>query len=55
MKNEFDPFEQAAAELIAQAKRLKAFEFALPVLDQSSVWLVTIKRMGIYDKDLNQG
>jgi hypothetical protein len=54
MRNDFVAFELAIVEMIEHAKRLGAFEFEMPVVDQSNLWMVTIKRMGVLDKKLSE-
>jgi hypothetical protein len=51
-----DPFDDeldnalvAGAQLIAHIKRLGATELELPIVDDSGVWIVTVKRMGIQE------
>jgi hypothetical protein len=59
MSDEFDdelndPFDDeldgavlAASQLIEHIKRIQSDELELPIIGGSSLWLVTIKRMGI--------
>jgi len=49
-----DPFDEgldaaviAAAELVACAKTVGLTELELPIPDESSVWAVTVKKLGI--------
>jgi hypothetical protein len=49
-----DPFDDemdgamiAAVELVARVKRMQSIEIELPVVDESCMWIVTVKRMGI--------
>ena len=43
--------ELAAAELIARTKKIPTDKLELPIVDQSCVWAVTVKRMGIREPD----
>lgn len=43
--------EFAAAQLIECVKRMEKDQFDLPVVDQSCVWKVTVKKMEISERD----
>jgi hypothetical protein len=43
--------EFAAAQLIECVKRMEIDELELPVVDQSCVWKVTVKKMEISEND----
>jgi hypothetical protein len=47
LDDELDAAVLAAAELIAHAKTVGLAELQLPVVDESNVWAVTVKKMGI--------
>jgi hypothetical protein len=42
-----DAVEFAAATLVAQVKQTQKDHLELPIVDQSCVWKVTVKKMGI--------
>jgi hypothetical protein len=39
--------ELAAAELIASMKRTQLDEIELPIVDESCIWIVTVRKLGI--------
>jgi len=39
--------ELAAAELIARVKQAPKDEIELPIMDESCVWKITVKKLGI--------
>lgn len=43
--------ELAAAELIALTKKIPTDALELPIVDQSCVWAVTVKKMGICEPE----
>jgi hypothetical protein len=45
--DEMDATELCAAELVAHAKQIHTDELTLPIVDSSSVWAVTVKKLGI--------
>jgi hypothetical protein len=47
LDEELDAAVLAAAELIAHAKTVGLTELDLPIVDEASVWVVTVKKMGI--------
>jgi hypothetical protein len=47
LDDELDAAVLAAAELIAHAKTVGLTELDLPIVDEASVWVVTVKKMGI--------
>jgi hypothetical protein len=51
LDRELDNAEMYAAELVASAKRVGLAEVALPVMDLTSVWAVSVKKLGIQDGD----
>jgi len=51
-----DPFDDeldsamiAAVELVVHIKRMQSVELELPIVDESCLWTVTVKKMGIRD------
>jgi hypothetical protein len=44
---ELDSAMITAVELVAHVKRMQSVEVELPILDESCLWMVTVKRMGI--------
>jgi hypothetical protein len=42
-----DATEMAAAELVAKVKKTDKSECELPIVDESSVWIVSVKKVGI--------
>ena len=46
---ELDAGEQAALELVEHVRRMEFAEMELPILDESCMWLVSVKRLGIRD------
>jgi len=46
---ERDETEMAAAQLVASLKRAQESECELPVVDESAVWVVTVKKAGIVE------
>jgi hypothetical protein len=47
LDDELDGAVLVASQLIEHVKRIQSDELELPIIDESSLWLVTIKRMGI--------
>jgi hypothetical protein len=54
-----DPFDDemdgamlSATQLISHVKRMQSSELELPIMDQSCMWLVTVKRLGISEDEL---
>jgi hypothetical protein len=52
-----DPFDDeldaaviAAVELVARAKTVGLAELEFPIVDEASVWAISIKQMGISDE-----
>jgi hypothetical protein len=48
-----DARELAAAQLVAIVKRTQAGDLELPIVDETCVWIVSVKRMGIRDDGSN--
>jgi|ERR1700728_4267685 len=50
-----DALELAAAQLVAIVKRTLSndADFKMPILDESSVWIVSVKRLGIREEMVN--
>jgi hypothetical protein len=42
-----DATELAAAELVASLKQMDAAGVELPIVDETAVWLVKVKKLGI--------
>jgi hypothetical protein len=43
--------ERAGKLLVAHMARMNVSEIEMPVLDDSSLWLVTVQRVGILEND----
>jgi hypothetical protein len=48
-EEKLDAAELLAAQLVAQVKKIETDELELPIVDQSCVWSVTVKKLGILD------
>jgi hypothetical protein len=48
---ERDETELAAAQLVASMKRAHESECELPIVDESAVWIVTVKKAGIVEAE----
>jgi hypothetical protein len=48
---ERDETKFAAAQLVASMKRAHESECELPIVDESSVWIVTVKETGIVEEE----
>jgi len=46
-----DATQLAAAELVASLKRIDAVGVDLPIVDETAVWLVKVKRLGIQEDE----
>jgi hypothetical protein len=46
-EEKMDAAELAAAELVSRVKQIKTNELELPIVDESCVWTVSVKKMGI--------
>ena len=44
---ELDAAEMVAAQLVSYVKALRLAEIDLPIVDESCMWVVTVKRLGI--------
>jgi len=42
-----DAAEMVAAELVSRVKALRSVEIDLPIVDESCMWVVTVRRLGI--------
>ena len=42
-----DAAEMVAAELVSRVKGLRVAEIDLPIVDESCIWIVTVRRLGI--------
>jgi hypothetical protein len=52
--DEFDGVVLSAAEIIARVKRIGMTELELPIIDESGVWILTIKRLGVRDDEISR-
>jgi hypothetical protein len=52
--DEFDGAMMSAAELIAHVKRIGATELELPIIDESGVWILTLKKLGVRDDEISR-
>jgi hypothetical protein len=46
-----DRVEMAAAEMLTHVKQAGVVTLELPVIDESGVWLVSVRRMGISEDE----
>jgi hypothetical protein len=44
---DLDAVEIAAAELVARVKQTRLDEIELPIVDESCIWTVTVRKLGI--------
>ena len=48
---ERDEAELAAAELVASVKRAQKSECEFPIVDETALWVVNVKKTGIVDEE----
>ena len=48
-EDELSEGQESAIELVRHVKRMRATEMEIPLIDDTGVWLVVVRRLGILD------